>query len=532
MLRYGIAIGAAVAGLALRWALSTVWGRELPYLTAYGAVLGTVWYGGIGPGLTAIGLSALGAVAFWLRPDRTLATPDLSHTVGLVAFVAMNLAVCLVVEGLRRARARAEASAAHQRFLARVSTHLGSSLDYEETLRTIAGLAVPFLADWCSVDIVEANGAVRRLAVACADATKQPIIRRAEVYPPDPEERHPRTQVLRTGRPMLIPEVTDELLVRMARDADHLTDLRALAYRSAIIIPLAARGDVFGAVSLGTAESRRTYGTAELALAEELGRRAGIAVDNARLYQRAQEANQLKDEFIATVSHELRTPLQSVLGWVKVLRQGKLTPERAARAFDVMERAGHAQARLIEDMLDVSRIATGRLRLERTTVDLVAVVRGALDAIRPAAEAKQIHLEVGLGPGVGPVAGDALRLQQVAWNLVSNAVKFTPASGRVDVSVTRDGGGVRLIVRDTGEGIDPDFLPHVFEPFRQGEATSRRRHSGLGLGLAIVRRLVELHGGAVTARSDGVGRGSEFVVFLPAAAPPDTTHTMAARGAM
>jgi len=158
--RYGIGVGAALAGLALRWALSTVWGRELPYLTAYGAVLGSVWYGGIGPGLTAIGLSALGSVAFFLWPDRTLATPDLSQTVGLVAFVAMNLAVCLVVEGLRRSRSRAEASAAHQEFLVRVSTHLGSSLDYEETLRTIAELAVPFLADWCSVDIVEANGAV------------------------------------------------------------------------------------------------------------------------------------------------------------------------------------------------------------------------------------------------------------------------------------------------------------------------------------------------------------------------------------
>ena len=531
-MRYGIAVGAALAGLALRWALSTVWGRELPYLTAYGAVLGSVWYGGIGPGLTAIGLSALGSVAFFLWPDRTLATPDLSQTVGLVAFVAMNLAVCLVVEGLRRSRSRAEASAAHQEFLVRVSTHLGSSLDYEETLRTIAELAVPFLADWCSVDIVEANGAVRRLAVACADATKRPILRRAEVYPPDPEERHPRTQVLRTGQPVLIPEVTDEMLVRMARDAEHLADLRTLAYRSAIVVPLAARGDVFGVVTLGTAESRRTYGAADLALAEELGRRAGIAVDNARLYQHAQEANQLKDEFIATVSHELRTPLQSMLGWVKVLRQGKLTPERAARAFAVMERAGHAQARLIEDMLDVSRIATGRLRLERTRVDLVAVVRGALDAVRPAADAKHIHLGVEVGPGVGPVGGDALRLQQVAWNLLSNAVKFTPAGGRVDVRLAREGGGVRLIVRDTGEGIDPGFLPHVFEPFRQGEATSRRRHGGLGLGLAIVQRLVELHGGAVTARSDGVGRGSEFVVFLPAAAPPDPTTTSAARGAM
>jgi len=530
--RYGIAVIATAGGLVLRRALSTLWGGELPYLALYPAVLASVWYGGIGPGLTAIGLSALGAVAFWLRPDRTLAAPDLSQGVGLVAFGVMNLAICLVVEGLRRARSRAEATATHQVFLARVSTHLGSSLDYEETLRAIAGLAVPILADWCSVDIVEADGLVRRLAVACADPSQRPIARRAEIYPPDPHGRHPRTHVLGTGESILIPEVTDEMLMQMAGDGDRLSDLRALAYRSGIVVPLIARGEVLGALTLATAESGRTYGRSDLALAEELGRRAGIAVDNARLYRAAQEANQLKDEFIATVSHELRTPLQSMLGWVKVLRQGKLTAQRTARAFDVMERAGQAQARLIEDMLDVSRIATGRLRTERSNVDLGAVVQSALDAARPAADAKKVRLELALDPGVGVVAGDAVRLQQVAWNLLSNAVKFTPGGGRVEVRLEGDGGSVRLIVRDTGEGIDPAFIPYVFEPFRQGDATSRRRHGGLGLGLAIVRRLVELHGGSVTVRSEGRGCGSEFCVFLPAVSLPDAGSAAVEKGAV
>jgi len=531
LVRYGVAVIATAGGLTLRRALSTLWGGELPYLALYPAVLASVWYGGIGPGLTAIGLSAVGAVAFWLGPDHTLVRPDLSQAVGLVAFVVMNLAICLVVEGLGRARSRAEASAAHQEFLARVSTHLGSSLDYEETLRAIAGLAVPFLADWCSVDIVEGNGLVRRLALACADPAKRAIARRAEIYPPDPHGRHPRTHVLRTGQSVLMPEVTDEMLMQMAGDGDRLADLRALAYRSGIVVPLIARGDVLGALTLATSESGRTYGPSDLALAEELGRRAGIAVDNARLYQQAQEANQLKDEFIATVSHELRTPLQSMLGWVKVLRQGKLTSERTIRAFDVMERAGHAQARLIEDMLDISRIATGRLRLERSKVDLGAVVQSALDAARPAADAKKVHLEMALDPRVGFVPGDSVRLQQVAWNLLSNAVKFTPGGGRVEVRLEPDRGSVRLIVRDTGEGIDPEFIPYVFDPFRQGEATSRRRHGGLGLGLAIVRRLVELHGGSVTVRSDGVGHGSEFCVFLPVNSPPESPSAVSEKGA-
>ena len=530
MLRYGVAVAATAGGLLIRRALSSLWGNELPYLALYPAVLGSVWFGGIGPGLTAIGLSALGAVAFWLRPDHTLARPDLSQAVGLLAFVLMNLAVCLVVEGLRRARLRAEASAAHQEFLARVRTQLGASLDYEETLRAIADLAVPFMADWCSVDVVETNGWVRRLGVACADPAKRAISRRAEVYPPDPDGRHPRTRVLRTGEAVLIPEVTDEMLAQSARDDTHLHDLRALAYRSGLIVPLLARGEVFGALTLATAESGRAYSRSDLALAEELGRRAAVAVDNARLYQQAQEANQLKDEFIATVSHELRTPLQSMLGWVKVLHQGKLTPERTARALDVMERAGHAQARLIDDMLDVSRIATGRLRLELASVDLAAVVQSALDAARPAADAKQIRFEVALDPRVGLVACDGVRLQQVAWNLLNNAVKFTPGAGRVEVRLERNGGTVTLVVRDSGEGIDPALLPHVFEPFRQGEAAARRRHGGLGLGLAIVRRVVELHGGSVTARSDGLGRGSEFIVFLPLVALPDVKGSVTAEG--
>ena len=529
--RYGVAVVATAGGLTLRRALSALWDGELPYLALYPAVLASVWYGGIGPGLAAIGLSVLGAVAFWLRPDRTLAMPDLSQGVGLVAFMVMNVAICLVVEGLRRARSRAEATAAHQEFLARVSTHLGSSLDYEVTLRAITGLAVPYLADWCSVDVVEANGLVRRLAVACADPSKDAIARRAEIHPPDPHGRHPRTRVLRTGESILIPEVTDEMLRQMAGDGERLADLRALAYRSGLVVPLIARGDVLGALSLATAESGRTYGRSDLALAEELGRRAGIAVDNARLFREAQEANQLKDEFIATVSHELRTPLQSMLGWVKVLRQGRLTPERSIRAFDVMERAGQAQARLIEDMLDVSRIATGRLRLESSKVDLGAVLQSALDAARPAADAKKVHLEMTCDPDAAMVAGDAVRLQQVAWNLLSNAVKFTPGGGRVEVRLQRDRGSVRLIVRDTGEGIDPVFIPYVFEPFRQADATSRRRHGGLGLGLAIVRRLVELHGGSVTVRSDGVGFGSEFCVCLPVVALPDA-GAVAEKGAV
>jgi signal transduction histidine kinase/ActR/RegA family two-component response regulator len=229
----------------------------------------------------------------------------------------------------------------------------------------------------------------------------------------------------------------------------------------------------------------------------------------------AEEANRTKDEFLATLSHELRTPLNAMLGWVQMLRSGRLDEHTTNRALEIIERNTKAQAQLIEDLLDVSRIITGKLRIEVRQLDLVPVVGAALDTVRPAAAAKQIELVARLDPAAGPVSGDPDRLQQVAWNLLSNAVKFTPAGGRVTVTLTRCGPNVRLRVTDTGKGIDPVFLPYVFERFRQADSSSRRRHSGLGLGLAIVRHLVELHGGTVQAESAGEERGASFAITLP-----------------
>jgi signal transduction histidine kinase len=252
-----------------------------------------------------------------------------------------------------------------------------------------------------------------------------------------------------------------------------------------------------------------------------------MAIDNARLYEserraraEAQAANRAKDEFLSTVSHELRTPLQAMLGWVAVLRQGKLAEAKAARAMDIIEQSGRAQARLIGDLLDVSRMVSGRLRIELRPVLLPPVLQAAIDAVQPAADAKGVHVRCLFDPRVGPVAGDADRLQQVVWNLLSNAVKFTPAGGRVELRLERDGSEARIVVVDTGQGIDRDFLPHVFERFRQAEdVRSTNRKGGVGLGLAIARHLVELHGGRVHVETAGVGQGSTFTVVLPQAPP-------------
>ncbi|MEZ4410993.1 MAG: ATP-binding protein [Polyangiales bacterium] len=228
----------------------------------------------------------------------------------------------------------------------------------------------------------------------------------------------------------------------------------------------------------------------------------------------AEQANRLKDEFLATVSHELRTPLSAMLGWVQLLRAGSLPPERRDHALATVERNARAQAQLIEDLLDMSRILAGKLRLDVAPVEVDAVVEAAVDTVRPAAEARGVRLQATLGSGC-TVMGDATRLQQIVWNLLSNAIKFTSRGGRVQVVVERRDSAVEVTVADTGKGIALDFLPHVFERFRQAEVGTTRTMGGLGLGLSIVRQLTEMHGGTASAYSEGAGRGSSFTVRLP-----------------
>ncbi|HEV2881467.1 MAG TPA: ATP-binding protein [Pyrinomonadaceae bacterium] len=237
--------------------------------------------------------------------------------------------------------------------------------------------------------------------------------------------------------------------------------------------------------------------------------------DQKRLYRLAEEANRAKDTFLATVSHELRTPLTSMMGWAELLKLGMLDEKKQRHAIEVIESSARSQAQLIGDLLDISRIISGKLRLDVQPVELAPVIAAAMDVVHPAAEAKSIQLASRIGRGVGMVSGDPDRIQQVIWNLLANAVKFTPTGGRVEVSLKRAGAQAEIVVHDNGAGIHPDFLPHVFEHFRQADSTSTRKHGGLGLGLAIVRRLVELHGGTVAAESEGEGHGATFRIHLP-----------------
>ncbi len=402
-----------------------------------------------------------------------------------------------------------------QRFLAEAASVLGS-LDYQTNLTNLTHLVVPGLADWCAIDVVDETGKLKRLAIAHVDPAKVHWARELhERYPAHQDATFGLPQVIRTGRPELYAEISDELLQASAVDAEHLEIMRAIGLRSGMIVPLAFRDRVLGALSMVSDESGRRFTPSDLEFAIELGRRAGMAIENARLYRESVATNRMKDEFLATLSHELRTPLNSIVGWTELIRNKEIEPEEVDEAIEVIFRNAHSQVQLITDLLDVSRIITGKLHIDPVSVDVWTVVTEAVSSVKLAAKAKGLTLVQDGEAFALTIEGDRDRLRQVVWNLLTNAIRFTPRGGVVTVRARRLDAQVEIAVIDDGEGIDPGFLPHVFERFRQEDSSVTRRHGGLGLGLAIVRHIVELHGGTVAAASAGHGKGASFVVTLP-----------------
>ncbi|HVK86185.1 MAG TPA: PAS domain S-box protein [Kofleriaceae bacterium] len=419
-------------------------------------------------------------------------------------------------------------------FLARATEEIAAADDYRDALRRIAGLACPRMADWTSVDVLEvATGEMQQLAVAHVDPAKvQFAIELAKKYPPDPNASAGSRNVVRTGRAELYPEIPQALLEAGARDDEHLRLIRELDLRSAMVVPLRGQREVFGALSFIFVGDTRRYTEEDLQLAEELANRVSLLIERRRLEEQAEIANRMKDEFLATISHELRTPLQAILGYGAMLeRKAVADPDKA---LAVIMRNAHAQARLIEDMLDMSRILSGKLGLTLSRVDLGAAIAAAIDAVQPAAMARNQRVSIEFGDDLGFVMGDFERLQQIVWNLLANAVKFTPREGSITVSASRTGSSVRIAVRDTGRGISDEHLSAIFDRFRQVDSSSTRRQGGLGLGLAIVKYLTEAHGGTVTAQSEGTDQGSTFIVTLPVQLEPIAKEslTRAPRGPM
>ena len=405
-----------------------------------------------------------------------------------------------------------------RRFLAEVGTILGASLDYETTLNSVARLAIPVIADNCVVDLVEPGGTIRRVALAAADPVQEARLRNLQHhYPPDPRGLG-LALVLESRRPIVVPVVTDEARQAVARDATHLALLREFGTTSFIVVPFLARGRALGTLGVGMAESHRHYEPADLALVEELARRAALALDNAMLYDEAQRAIQVRDQFLLVASHELKTPLTSVLAAAQLLqrraeREGILN-ERDQRAVRLVSEQAARLNRMVLSLLDLGRIETGQLSIERNPVDLGALVARLVDDALPTVERHHLQLQMPATPLI--VTGDALRLEQVLQNLIGNAVKYSPAGGEIGVQVEARGAWVCVQVRDAGIGIPPAAQARLFSRFYRAPNAEAQGISGLGIGLYVVKEIVALHGGTVDVAS-AEGAGSTFTICIPAA---------------
>jgi signal transduction histidine kinase/ActR/RegA family two-component response regulator len=436
----------------------------------------------------------------------------------------------------RLARAEAEQARRRLELLASAGAELSRSLEPQATLRAIAAVVVPGIADWCRIDLVDAEGRLQRGLTHHADAGKaQEATRMVERLHPDPTVPGTMGWCIATGHSQLVNYHTLSELSQI-RDPDMQAFARAIGMRAYFVVPLIARGRTLGAMAALQAESGRLLQEEDCALLSELAQRAALALDNARLYaeaeaarHHAEAANRTKDEFLAMLGHELRNPLAPIVTALHLmaLRDG----EACLSERQVIERQVGHLSRLVDDLLDVSRITRGKVQLQRERVDLRKVVARALEMSQPLLDQRPSPVALDQPAVPVPVLGDEVRLAQVFGNLLTNAAKFTPPHGHIGVSLHTVDGMAEVVVEDAGSGIAPDLLPHVFELFVQGRQSLDRQVGGLGLGLAIVKTLVEMHGGQVSAESLGESRGSRFIVRLPLAAEAEIAAPLAAPGA-
>src|SRR6267142_4506404 len=422
-----------------------------------------------------------------------------------------------VEEALRQADQRALSE--YERLLERIAglaQTLGTARDLLAIfrgLREFTLLSVP-----CDGLFVSLYDPVRDVRTACYGWADGQEIDTSGLPPMPINSTGPNSRAVRTNQVIL---TNDFMNATIGQPALLIGPDNGLRPQSSLAAPMSVMGRIIGTIDVQTYEPA-AYGDEHFTAMRMAANLTAVAIENVGLLERessaratAEESNRLKDEFLATVSHELRTPLTAILGWSLMLEGGSLPSDMAARAVETIKRNAKAQAQIIDDILDVSRIITGNLYLELQPIELESVLEAAINVVRPTAEAKGILIQLNMDPGPLAVSGDANRLQQVFWNLLSNAVKFTPSGGEVSVNLRQVDSYVEIEVTDSGQGISAEFLPFVFDRFRQADSTSTRQHGGLGLGLAIARHLIEIHGGSIEARSKGDGQGSAFTVRLP-----------------
>ena len=426
-------------------------------------------------------------------------------------------------QALRAEIAERERAERALRFLAQASSLLAESIEYEVRLSHVAQLAVPVIADWCAIDVLEEHGRLDRMAVAAVDLAKAALADELQRrYPFDPEAPHGAPQVLRTRRPELCADVTNELLIAAAQDPQHLELLRTIGLTSYISVPLEARGRVLGALTIGMSESNRRYESADLPLAEDLAHRIAAAIDNAQLYRAAQDSIRMRDIFFSVAAHELRTPLTSLLGYTQLVERraerASTISDRDRQALRVVADQATRLSKMVTSLLDISRLQLGQLSIEPMPLDLGALAARLVEETRPLLSQHSIEY---IGTCAATViSGDELRLEQAIQNLIQNAVKYSPDGGAIIVQVECDDTRASVAVTDSGIGIPPDALSQLFQRFYRAPNVDPQHISGLGVGLYVVKELVDLHGGTIDVSSD-VGVGSTFTLSFPLLAQPE-----------
>ena len=426
-----------------------------------------------------------------------------------------------LLDAERRSRAAVEAARRRLELLATAGSVLSGSLEPHATLEAIASIMVPSLADWCRIDLIDSDGNLQQVLMHHANPERAregaELIRQ---MPARPDVRGSLAWAAAHGKPHRWLVERDDP-ARAIRDPMLLRFVQVIGLRVSFVVPLIARGRTLGALAALQGESGRDLNDDDCALIAQLAQRAALALDNARLYAeaeaartQAETANRAKDEFLAMLGHELRNPLAPIVTALHLM--GKREADTTARERGIIERQVSHLMRLVDDLLDVSRITQGKIQLQLAPVDLAAVVARALELTQPVFEKRARRVEVSLPDEPVQVMGDAVRLTQVLCNLLTNAAKFTPSAGRIALCVRQVQDQAEILVEDSGSGMSPDLLPHVFDLFTQGQQAIDRHAGGLGLGLAIVKTLVQMHGGSVTAASEGPGRGSRISVRLPA----------------
>lgn len=451
----------------------------------------------------------LGAASFSFGAARRLDGDERVFLTVLARHAAQAFARARLYDSERAARAAAEAAQRRAVFLAEASAVLASSLEPAETLAAVARLAVPRVADWCAIERAEDLVSGADPLVAHVDPAKVELARAwRRRWPPDPAAPTGAPAVIRTGRAELYATIDDALLVAAARDDEHLRVVRELGMTSAMVVPLSARGRTLGAATFISTRADRRYDADDLVMAEELGRRAGLALDNARLYDEAQRAVRARDDVLAIVSHDLKNPLEAVYLSAALLLRAPESP-RVGRHAEIIQRSATRMDRLIRGLLDLSSLDAGRLRVERRPERLEAIAEDVLAMLAPLAAERGVALALEGAPLEDEVPCDRERIAQVLSNLVGNGVQFTPRGGRVVVGLALEPGQARVSVRDTGPGLSPEARAHLFDRF--WKSGSRR---GTGLGLSIAKGMVEAHGGRIGVASEP-GAGATFEFTLP-----------------